>query len=87
MYTNGKNETEVKHKTREITGQKTRSSTGCIKRGNADNVERKIWSIYVGELFHYERGKPAIKKNMGRPETLKSVVKLALVKLKTNKAE
>lgn len=38
-------------------------SKGCIKRVNAD-IERKIWGIYVGELFHNEGGKPEIKKDM-----------------------
>ncbi len=54
-----------------------------MKRGEV--LER--WTEYIGELFHDNRGqKPTISKTLDGPQILKEEVKLALSKMKKNKA-
>lgn len=64
---------DMRNSIREITGQKTWTLTGC-KKSKSDSLiiekEKYRWEEYGGELFHHERGKPLILKNMGKPEML-----------------
>ena len=73
-------------KIKEIAGQKTCSSTGCIKSTEGTIIMEKDkvlqrWTEYSAELFHDYRGeKPIIRKNMEGPEILRSEVRAAMAK-------
>jgi len=65
-------------KIKEISGQASCSSSGCIKSENGTVIMEKEkilerWKEYIGEVFHDDRGnKPIIQKNMDGPKILKS---------------
>lgn len=45
------------------------------------------WKAYIGELFCVNKGrKPEMRKSMERPVKLKSEARIAMEKMKTNKA-
>ena len=78
-------------KIKEMAGQKTCSSTGCIKSKEGTIIMEKDkvlqrWTEYITDLFHNNRGeKPIIRKNMEGPEILRSEVRAAIAKMKRNK--
>ena len=75
---------------REITGQKSCQSAGCIKSKDGKVIMEKErilerWTEYIGELFSDNRGqKPTIMKQIEGPKILKSEVKAAMSKMKRN---
>ena len=77
---------------KKIAGQKTCSSTGCIKSKDGAIVMEKDkvlqrWTEYIAEVFHDNRGeKPIIRKNMEEPEILKSGVRAAMSKMRNKSA-
>lgn len=73
---------------KQLTGQKTCFSAGCLKSKDGMLIleKEKIlqhWNKYIGELFHNERKQPEYTYG---PEILKTEVEAALAKLNRNKA-
>ncbi|XP_042883267.1 uncharacterized protein LOC122260182 [Penaeus japonicus] len=77
---------------KDLIGTKSCSSSGCLiaKDGTVIMEKEEIlerWTEYIEDLFHDDRGeKPKVEKNMEGPPTLKSEVRVAIGKMKKNKA-
>ena len=77
---------------REISGKRICSAAGCLKSREGKIIMEKetildIWSKYISELYHDERGeKPPIMKNFDGPPIMKDEVRKEFKSIKKGKA-